>query len=94
MRTPDDIWLFSTDADAAAALDWCRKNHIPVPAGRAIVSFENNPDYFHHGITSIMLDNETIGYNLAHALIGDIPVETTRRGYVRMHAVVVERVTT
>jgi hypothetical protein len=47
-----------------------------------------------HGITSVILDKETIGYNLAHALLDDIPVERTSQGYLRMKALVLERGTT
>jgi len=87
------VWLFSNDADAAQALMWCDKNSIRIPEDVAAMGFENNPAYLYHGITSVILDTETIGYNLAHALLDDIPVERTSQGYLRMKALVLERVT-
>jgi len=92
-REGDRVWLFSTDADAAEALQWCRARRIRVPEDRAVLGFENNPAFLHHGITSVILDKETIGYNLAHALLDDIPVERSSQGYLRMKALVLERMT-
>ena len=89
-----DVWLFSNDADAVEALTWCAANGIRVPEDCGLISFENAPAYLQHGITSVILDKETIGYNLAHALLDDIPVERTSQGYLRMKALVLERGTT
>lgn len=88
-----DVWLFSNDGDAVEALRWCAARGVDVPGDRAVMGFENNPDFFSHGITSCILDKETIGYNLAHCLLNDIPVEQTTQGFVRMKARVLERAT-
>lgn len=92
-RERDRVWLFSGDAEAAEALLWCRARKIRVPEDRAVLGFENNPAFLHHGITTVILDKETIGYNLAHALLDDIPVERSSQGYLRMKALVLERMT-
>ncbi len=46
------------------------------------------------GISSCAEDWETIGYMAAHAIIGDIPVAKTSKGYIRTDALLLERATT
>ncbi len=90
----DSAWLFSSATSAAQALQWCREHGVTVPDDLAIVAFENNPDFFHHSISTCIVDDETIGYQMAQSLIGDIPVARTSRGYIRPAAMVLERATT
>jgi DNA-binding GntR family transcriptional regulator len=91
---PGSVWVFSTDYEADRALQWARNNGIGVPEQLAIIGLENNSDYFPKGITTVEPDWETIGYLMAHAIIGDFGLERTSRGYMRIAASVHERLTT
>jgi hypothetical protein len=89
-----DVWIFGNDSDAARAIEWCKPRRIKIPQQKAVIGLENNPAYSEYGITSCVIDHSTIGYLMAHALIGDIPLEHTRTGLVRTRAIVIERQTT
>jgi hypothetical protein len=58
------------------------------------MTVENDPAYYHLGLTYCYPDFARLGYLMAHALIGDFPVEKTTRGSIRMHTLVVEKLTT
>ncbi|MBD3391641.1 MAG: GntR family transcriptional regulator [Chitinivibrionales bacterium] len=87
-------WVFITDQQAQRALRWARGAKIRVPEDLAIIGLENNSDFFSDGITTVEPDWETIGYLMAHALIGDFDLEKTSRGFMRVAANVHERLTT
>jgi hypothetical protein len=88
------IWVFAMDSSAAEALAWAKSAGMRVPRDLSIVSSENSPAYYHHGITCFAADWDRIGYLMAHAIIGDISVEKTAKGYLRMATRVVEKLTT
>jgi hypothetical protein len=52
---------------------------------------EDDPSLRHHGLTTCVKDFETIGYQVAHALIGDISIARTTRGYLKPSALVLRR---
>lgn len=87
-------WVVQRDETAVAILDWCSSNRIAVPRDLSIVSFENSRRHYSRGISACVRDWETIGYLMAHALIGDIPLEPTSRGFIAFGAQMLERNTT
>ena len=87
------LWLTPDVPTAIAAAGWCEAHRIPVPSGAAILCFDDNPTLRRHGIASCVPDWNTIGYLMAHALIGDIPIQTSRRGFIRTPALLYERST-
>jgi DNA-binding transcriptional regulator YhcF (GntR family) len=87
-------WVFYEDSDAVAALDWCGMKGVKVPRNLSIIGLENNRLHVHRGITSCVRDWETIGYLMAHAILGDIPLMTTSKGYIQHDALLLERATT
>jgi DNA-binding transcriptional regulator YhcF (GntR family) len=98
-------WVFAYAEHAARALDWAEKNRIRVPQDLAIVGIHTPLDvaiapieddsHFHHlGISCCVCDWERIGYLMAHAVIGDIPIEKTSKGFIRVGALMLERQTT
>lgn len=89
-----DVWLFSRDGDAVAALDYCITTGIRVPRDLSIIGLSNDRELLDRGITTCVEDWDTIGYQMAHALIGDVPVARTGRGFVRAAALMIERKTT
>jgi hypothetical protein len=92
--TDADIWVFTSHRQAAQALEWARGRKIEIPGQLSIVSLEDDPSYYHLGITYCTIDWETVGYLIAHVIIGDIPIERTSKGFIRVRAQVVERLTT
>jgi DNA-binding LacI/PurR family transcriptional regulator len=89
-----EVWVFSSDAEAARAITWARSRGIKVPAQLGVISLENNPAYYHLGLSYCGPDWENIGYMMAHAVIGDFPLPKTSRGFVRTQALLLEKQTT
>ncbi|MBN1669859.1 MAG: GntR family transcriptional regulator [Kiritimatiellae bacterium] len=87
-------WLFREDRNAARALEWLEARGGKSPRDTLIIGMENDPRYYHLGISACVPNWERIGYLMAHALIGDIPVDKTRRGLIRMKMDLLERGTT
>jgi hypothetical protein len=88
------LWVFLSAGEADDALRWCETHRIAVPKKVSIISQQNNALCIRQGISSCIEDWRTIGYQMAHALIGDFPVARTRRGYVRLRARFLGRNTT
>lgn len=85
------VWICKEAAIACAADDWCTAHRIPVPTEAAILCFEKAPSLHFRGIATCIPDWRTIGYILAHSLIGDIPLKRSRKGFLRTPAVLYER---
>jgi len=71
-----------------------RARRIDVPRDVALIGLENDPSLYHHGLTRCDPDFESIGYLMAHALIGDFAVPTDRAGILPNRAYMVEKATT
>ncbi len=87
-------WVFSSDRRAAGAIRWLREQGLAVPGDVSVVGLENDPAFYHLGISYCGPDWGRLGYLMAHGLIGDIPVARTRKGFVRTGALFRERLTT
>ena len=92
-RRKRTMYVVRDDKQAADMLQWCSSKGIDVGESLLLLSYENNPDYFGHGITACVSDWETDGYLMAHALIGDIPIARTGRGFIRTRARILRRLT-
>jgi len=88
------VWVLEFSRSAAEALDWCAAHGIAVPAGMSIVCLENDHHYAGRAITCCIRDWDRMGYLMAHALMGDIPLRLSRRGFVDFDAPLLERRTT
>ena len=88
------MFVFRYDKEAAEALQWCSRNRVRLGEDVFLLSFENNPDYLGSGISACISDWETDGYLMAHALIGDIPIARTTRGFIQARARILRRLTT
>jgi DNA-binding transcriptional regulator YhcF (GntR family) len=84
-------WICTDDADAVAVLDWATAAGVELPRDIALVGLENAPAFLGRGISSCVHDWETTGYLMAHALIGDIELQVSTRGFVRTQALMLER---
>lgn len=92
-RRDADMWLCPHDTEAAEALAWAAEQRCAVPEKASIVSLENSPLGARKGIACCVPDYQNIGYILAHAIIGDIPLERTQRGFLRTRSLILERYT-
>ena len=88
------IWLFSTDEMAAEALEWLHKKGNRVPEDISLVGFQNDPRFYHLGISTCSADWEQMGYVLAHALIGDLKLARSSRGFIKVRCLMVDKLTT
>jgi len=88
------IWVFARDERAAEALHWAQRKGLEVPSTLSILSSEHAPEFYHLGLTCCFPDHEQIGYQMAHALIGDFPVARTSKGFIRTRALLVDKLTT
>ncbi|MBD3392637.1 MAG: GntR family transcriptional regulator [Chitinivibrionales bacterium] len=88
-----DMWVCATADAAAAVFDEARKAGLAVPRDVAVLSLEDDPRYYHLGISYCGPDHDQLGYLLAHALIGDIPIAKTSKGYIRTSGMVIEKLT-
>lgn len=88
------IWIFFRDQMAAEAMDWLKRHGKSVPQDVAIAGFQNDPRFYHLGISTCGPDWDNMGYVMAHAIIGDIKVAKSRRGFVKVRCHMVEKLTT
>lgn len=90
----EGLWICPAAPDARAAQAWLERRRVACPERVSLVCLEDLRETMLAGISCIVPDWRTIGYLLAHRLIGDIPVDHSHRGYVRTPARVVHRATT
>lgn len=80
------LWVFERDFRAAEALEWLGANRRRAPNDVSIIGLQNDPAYYHLGISRVEADWEGIGYLMAHAIMGDFAVPRTTRGFIRVGA--------
>jgi DNA-binding transcriptional regulator YhcF (GntR family) len=88
------IWIFFRDQMAAEAMDWLRARGKSVPQDVAIAGFQNDPRYYHLGISTCGPDWDNMGYVMAHAIVGDIKLAKSRKGFVKVRCHMVDKLTT
>lgn len=89
-----DIWVFQKDRHAAAALQWAESHRKRIPRDKALLSLDDDQRYYHLGLSRYEIDWEGIGYMMAHAIVGDLPMEKTDEGFIRVRSRIVEKLTT
>ena len=89
-----DVMVFQQDNHAAEALDLLQSQGRKVPEDVSAVSVDKSPAYLNRGFTRCELDQDSIGYLMAHAIIGDFAVPRTTKGFIRVNARVIEKLTT
>lgn len=83
-----DLVVVGTDALAADLLSTVGPRS---PISSRLVSLDNDPRFYHLGLSRCEIDWHNLGYLMAHALMGDIPVAVTSEGYLEPVARVVEK---
>jgi hypothetical protein len=87
-------WLFQKDVHASQALVWAGDRSVRVPEEVSVVCLEDNPGHYRQGISRCEADVEAIGYLMGHVIIGDFAVQKTTKGFIRVGAKIVEKLTT
>lgn len=85
------LMLCSSARLAVSLFDNLLESGIKAGKNFGIISLENHADLINRQISCCAIDYDLIGYLLAHALIGDIPLKHTRNGYIRVHIPVINR---
>jgi|GEM_PF-1815381 len=88
------MWICSTDRQAAELYDRAQQKGISIPGHIGLLTLENDPQYYHLGISSCTPDLEKVGYLMAHSLIGDFEPEKTTKGFIRISCSVIDKLTT
>ncbi len=91
---PASLLVFPIDETARTALTRFRESGIEVPRDVWLLTLDGQAKNFPLGLSACAPDWDTIGYLMAHAILGDIPLKRTRRGFLRVPSPVVERLTT
>jgi len=73
--------------------DRAKARRISVGKDIRAIGLEGSSDFRHLNPTYLDIREDHVGYLMAHALIGDIAVEKGARGYLRVNAEIVERLT-
>ncbi|MBD3244111.1 MAG: GntR family transcriptional regulator [Chitinivibrionales bacterium] len=90
----DELWVCKSDELAEQVLHAAEDKGVAVPGRISLLSLDNDPAYYHLGLSRCELDWQGLGYLMAHWFIGDIPVARTREGYLRANGRIVEKSTT
>ncbi len=88
------FWVFMTASEAANACEWALKKGISLPRQVAILSLQDDLQQRSWGITACEPDWDLLAYLMAHALMRDIPVAKSSKGFLAGKALVLERDTT
>lgn len=90
----DSVFVCTRANLAADALPALEKTGHAVPKDASVVTLEDSPRYYHLGLTACAPDWDLVGYLMAHAIIGDFPLERTHRRFIKIPCPPVERFTT
>jgi len=88
------LWVTWRAAEALQLHEATCARRRAVPKHTALLSLENDPVLYQPGISSCDLDSERMGYTMAHALIGDLPVHRTGKGFLEPQVALRHRHTT
>jgi DNA-binding transcriptional regulator YhcF (GntR family) len=87
-------WIVSRDGMVSDALRWAREHGVRIPQDVSIIGLQNDPRYYHLGISTCGPDWDAMGYVMAHAIIGDVKMARSQKGFLKVRAQVVNKLTT
>lgn len=94
-RHPDTrLWIMSRDSMAAEGLQWLQSRGIRVPQDMSVIGFQNDPRFYHLGISTCGPDWDSMGYTMAHALVGDVKLARSKKGFLKVRCHMVDKLTT
>ena len=89
-----EIYFFQRDSEAVRFLERMTKERIEVPNEVSLVSMDNDPRLYHHGLSRCEVDWYGLGYLLAHAAIADIKIPRDSSGSLQVQARILGKRTT
>ncbi|MBD3392588.1 MAG: GntR family transcriptional regulator [Chitinivibrionales bacterium] len=89
-----DVWVFFRDHHAVEAIESNERLWTRIRSGCGVVGTENDPAFLDKALSTCVVDQHTLGYLMAHAIIGDFPVARSSRGYLNAPVMMLERSTT
>ncbi len=87
------LYITHLDEDAAGLLALLARAGIDVPRRVSLISTDNDPSYYHLGISRCEIDWYGLGSLMAHAIIQDFPVRFDHRNRLPVRAQVLEKLT-
>jgi DNA-binding FadR family transcriptional regulator len=93
-KKPADLWICATSEMALPLYEQALKHKMKIPGDTAFLCLDDNPQHYPHGFSICTPDWQTIGYTMAHAHMNDLPVAKTTKGFLKMSARVIEKLTT
>ena len=88
------LWIMSRDSMAAEGLQWLQSRGIRVPQDMSVIGFQNDPRFYHLGISTCGPDWDSMGYTMAHALVGDVKLARSKKGFLKVRCHMVDKLTT
>jgi hypothetical protein len=88
------LWIMSRDSMAAEGLQWLQSQGIRVPQDMSVIGFQNDPRNYHLGISTCGPDWDSMGYIMAHALVGDVKLARSKKGFLKVRCHMVDKLTT
>jgi DNA-binding transcriptional regulator YhcF (GntR family) len=93
-QTGAKLWIMSRDAMASDAIRWTKAQGLRVPQDISIIGFQNDPRFYHLGISTCGPDWDGMGYVMAHAIIGDVKLARSQKGFLKVRGLMVDKLTT
>lgn len=86
-----EVWVFVKDSLAVEAAEFFERSGRSTEDRPAIIGLENDPAFLDRGISACVVDQYALGYLMAHAVIGDIRVPESSKGYVQAPVLMLRR---
>ena len=80
--------------DGRPALGIPKAQGLRVPQDISIIGFQNDPRFYHLGISTCGPDWDGMGYVMAHAIIGDVKLARSQKGFLKVRGLMVDKLTT
>lgn len=88
-----DCLVFQRDEYAAQALEWLHEGRIDVPGSIALVSTDDDPAWYHLGLSRVEIDWDGLGVLMAHCLIDPTRIARDSSGLPQVPVRVIEKQT-
>ncbi len=93
-QTGAQLWIMSRDGMASDAIRWAKDQGLQIPQDISIIGLQNDPRYYHLGISTCGPDWDGIGYVMAHSIIGDVKLARSQKGFLKIRGLMVDKLTT
>lgn len=88
------LWIGQDHSLVTAINQWRLDSRRDTPEDMSLLALGMHPRYLNLDISSCSVDWRLLGYRIAHLLMGTLPMERTRQGFVRLNAHLTHRKTT